>query len=328
MGVLWPSTSVLDHFCVHPLGGTVSSTELLLGVGGEELLRYHLQLIEVLGVWVSGSIELRGFVTSYNITSHEGYRRVVTTKGIGMGNRPTGVNSGIGPGGSLMAIFNGGVGGIARVHCLVLGGPHNCMAAISSRRTGGAIVRLVRNIGRHICPINELSESSRKLLLFAGSNTLTGTLVRPSKGVAGVCHIAIHPTIGSSVLSGLQANIRVRNHGALPYSISIISRRSSEMILRFNVHRNEGHRVEGVYSSINLRITQLGQVTRKPIGLNVLPLNGFHSLAPHRVRGLRGLARGWFTYRVGLCRLWTWSSYRYLGRTFTRGKGYMGLYGS
>lgn len=228
------------------------------------------------GLRVTGvrPVELRGFVTRYNVTSEQGTRRLVLNNRIGIGNGATVLNSGILPASGIF-MENGEViiPGNNGCQCVVLGGPHKFVAAVGSRHNEGYITRLIRGINRQICPVNELSGSDRNVLIFAGSNSFTGGIVRPGGGICGVCEMAIQPSVSRSRLMGLRANIRLSNEGATPTCIRMVRGRRNEMILRVVLRRNGGHRVEEVYRTIKLRITQLGHARVNKMGVNVLGRN-------------------------------------------------------
>ncbi len=217
-------------------------------------------------------MELRGRLSRYNVTSHEGTRRLVVSNGMGMGNRPTILNRGISPGHSGVAMENGAIitnGG--RGHCVVLRGPHNFIAAVGSRGNEGYIGSLMGSVSTELFPINELSLGSRKLLFVAGSNRFTGGLARPSSRIGGACHIAIGNRTRRRGLVAVHRKVILSNGGALPYSYFITREGTSEAMLVFVVDRNEGHRVEHVYRTIGLRILHLGHARVTKMGLNVLP---------------------------------------------------------
>lgn len=203
-----------------------------------------------------------------------------------MGNGATYIKSGMGPGASGIIITNGGLDTLGRGICVVLGGPEKFVAAVDSRVSEGYITRLMDSVSTEVCPINELSHRDRNLLLVAGSNRFTGTLARPSVRIPGACHIAVRPSLSGRRETTLRGNIRVSNGVALPSRIHIISHRRNHIIVRLAVFRNEGHRVEGVYRDLKLRITELGHVGVNSMGLKVLGANSCHRLAPSRIRTL------------------------------------------
>ncbi len=207
----------------------------------------------------STPVHLGHFLTGTNVYSHHRTSRFVATNIIAIGNR-------------IIARLKAGIGHASRIGfrsrpidvrhgiCLLLGGPGSCIAADSSPRGHGAMVRLIGSTyHRHVCPMNHLSHGAANILLFAGSKSLTSGLARPGFLGGGVCRICASGGIATTSLHRVTRNVALRSNRVHTSTISCTDPASGGRI-NVRVRSNGGHVIQHVFRTLNCHIIGLSHI--------------------------------------------------------------------
>lgn len=269
-------------------------------------------------------IELRGTVTSTNITSQHTDRGLVLRKHIGIGNIIIGrLKAGIGNSSTVRigkALVRHREGGMCCLFC----GPHNIVDTIGSSGNHEIIASCFRNRGGQVCPVKHLSCSASNVLVLAGSKRLTGLLVRPHCGISGACITGMRKLIRDSSLGHLHGNIGVgskRCDTETGTGIVSDSHTGGRSVISLAVRRKEGRRIGGVFRTVKRPMVGLGQRACSFLALGKLASKRCHRLDGRRIGALcrgteGGDGLGWTTgyTAVGVIGVWSdWSSKRNKG---------------
>lgn len=178
--------------------------------------------------------------------------------------------------------------------CFLLCGPEKMVSTISSSGNEGIIASFFRKVGREVCPINQLSCSASKVLVLAGSKRFTGLLVRPDGRVRGICITGVGNVPSGRDVEDLREKIILRSKGATPTGAGLLSVSGGgrATVIRVDVRRKHGHRIEEVFRTVNRPILGLGERECNCLALRNLSTKSTERLATRRIGRLQTLTVG------------------------------------